>query len=235
MMKKVNNREEAERLADEIMAAFGKELGEARADFCEALMDPAEEVMSFAEWKKMQSGTDRETAEVRPAGGRRRMRRVVILAAVLILVMALAMVAAEGVKLKKSTLYMKDDVGESTRIIDISKAEFDVENFVVSYVPEGYELVEDEVVSKGVRKIKYEDAQSRGIKIHITKTSVFGANVDNEKAGSTEVLVNDKQAYIFYDDKTGFIVWQMGDCTIDVSARLGEEELIQLANKIYVD
>ena len=160
MMKKINNREEAERLADEIMAAFGKELGESRADFCEALMDEADEVMSFEEWKKAQSGTVREEAEVHPAGGRRRMRRALILAAVLILVMALAMVAAEGVKLKKSTMTMQETPGESTKLVDENKAKYDVEDFVVSYVPEGYELVEDVVVSEKVREIKYGNGAS---------------------------------------------------------------------------
>ena len=244
MMKKVN-REEAERLAEEFMMAFGKELGENRADFCEALMDPDREdppmfveddawnneVMDFAAWKKAQE----EKVETTHRGSKKNLRRALILVAVLILVMGLAMVAAEGVKLKKSTMTMQETPGESTFLIDEEQALYNIEDFRVTYVPEGYEMVEDVVVGEYVRRIQYQGNRTKGIKIHITKTALYGANVDNESTGREEVLVSDKQAYAFYDAETGFVIWQVGDCTLDVTADLTSEELISIARQIYID
>lgn len=241
MMKKVN-REEAERLAEEFMMAFGKELGENRADFCEALMDPDredppmfveddgwnDEVMDFAAWKKAQE------EKAAHKGRKNKLRRIVILAAVVTLVMGLAMVAAEGVKLKKSTMTMQETPNESTKLIDEDKAKYDVSDFRVTYVPEGYELVEDRIISETTRRIIYQKDTGEGFKVHIIKTAKYGANVDNERAGREEVLVNDKQAYVFYDEEAGFIIWQVGDCTLDVFARLSKEELIEIAKQIYV-
>lgn len=260
-------REDAERLAEEIMETYGKELGESRSNFCEALMDPdkddppmfidydagdlasAAPVMSFEEWKQQQAEKALEEAlEEAPEdvtidskviesgrGSKRMLRRILILAATLILVLGLAVVAAEGVKLKKSTLHMEQDTGESTRIIDVDNAEFDVEDFRVTYVPEGYELVEDMVVGGNMKLFEYHSDERGGIQIHISKTNTFGANVDNERSGREEVLINDNQAYMFYDDKTGFVIWQIGDCTLDVSGRISQEELIEIASHIYVD
>lgn len=264
-------REDAERLAEEIMETYGKELGESRGNFCEALMDPdkddppmfidydagdlasAAPVMSFEEWKQQQAekaledapeeALEEATEDVtidskvigKCRGSRKILRRILILAATLILVLGLAVVAAEGVKLKKSTLHMEQDTGESTRIIDVDNAEFDVEDFRVTYVPEEYELVEDQIISGNLRWISYQVNEIEGIHVHIAKTDLFGANVDNERADREEVLVNDKQAYVFYDGDRNFIVWQMGDCTLDVTASLSREELIAIASHIYVN
>ena len=234
---------DAEQTAEALLETLGKELGEARADFCEALMDPDREdppmfmdegywdiledyeVEDFESWKAVQ--TPRK-------GGRGRLRRAFILVAVLILVLGLFAVAADGVKLKKNSLYMKTDSGESTRIVDISKAEFDVKDFEVTYVPEGYELVEDVSVENYVRNIKFSNEECTEVWIHIAETDHFGANVDNEVTKQKEVLVNDKQAYLFDDGRKSIIVWQVGNCTLDVEARLPEEELIKISSHIYV-
>ncbi len=267
MMKKHND---AERLADEIMMAFGKELGEARINFCEALMDPdREDPPMFVEeedwnfragdekaagdnwdddwddgWDLPPAAEKFENTEWKPipvvtsrGGGRskRRMRRALIVAAVLILIMGLALVAAEGVKLKKSTMHMRETTGESTKLTDIEKTKFDVDDFVVTYVPEGYELVEDVVVSDNIRKIRYDNDENDGIEIYIVKTAKYGANVDNEATKRVEVLVNDKQAYLFDDGKASFLIWQMGDCTVDIKGKIPEEELKQIAKYIFVN
>ena len=234
---------DAEQTAEALLETLGKELGEARADFCEALMDPDREdptmfmdegywsllddyeVEDFESWKAVQ--TPRK-------GGRGRLRRAFILVAVLILVLGLFAVAADGVKLKKNTMHMRETVGESTKLTDIDKTKFDVEDFEVTYVPEGYELVEDAMHNGFIREIKYYSDTKNLMWIHIAKTSHFGANVDNETVDRKEVLVNDKQAYLFKDEKTHIIVWQMGNCTLDVSGNLSEEDLIQVASHIYV-
>ncbi|MBR3786679.1 MAG: DUF4367 domain-containing protein [Firmicutes bacterium] len=267
----MHKEKDAERMAEEIMQAFGKKLGEARADYCEALMDPdredpplftederlmtidpdleawlagfdedcgdgannlppAAEILDFSQWKQIQ--VDKEKIHKRRNG---KLRRVLILAAVLILMMSLVLAAAEGVKLKRSSMYMSEDAGNSTRIIDMDKAEFDVEDFNVTYVPEGYELVEDVVYNTFTRKLIFAKSKEERFQVIIAKTDNYGANVDNEKAGRKEVLVNDKQAYVFEDSNTGFILWQMGDCTLDIVGRLSEEELVEIASHVFVD
>lgn len=234
---------DAEQTAEALLEALGKELGEARADFCEALMDPDREdppmfmdegywsmlddyeVEDFESWKAVQ--TPRK-------GGRGRLRRAFILVAVLILVLGLFAVAADGVKLKKNTMHMRETVGESTKLTDIDKTKFDVEDFEVTYVPEGYELVEDVSVENYVRNIKFSNEECTEVWIHIAETDHFGANVDNEVTKQKEVLVNDKQAYLFQEKNKNIVVWQMGNCTLDISGKLSEEDLIQVASHIYV-
>ena len=130
---------------------------------------------------------------------------------------------------------MEQDTGQSTRIIDISKAEFDVEDFNVTYVPEGYELVEDVSCCSTMREMIFKNVVGEGIQIHITKTDSFGANVDNERLEGAVVLVNDNEAHLFIGEKNRLIVWQMGDCTISISANLSSEELIEIASHIYVN
>ena len=155
---------DAEQTAEALLETLGKELGEARADFCEALMDPDREdppmfteegywdiledyeVEDFESWKAVQ--TPRK-------GGRGRLRRAFILVAVLILVLGLFAVAADGVKLKKNTMHMQETTNESTFLIDENQAFYDVEDFEVTYVPEGYELVEDVLVNGFVREFFY--------------------------------------------------------------------------------
>lgn len=234
---------DAEQTAEALLETLGKELGEARADFCEALMDPDREdptmfmdegywsllddyeVEDFESWKAVQ--TPRK-------GGRGRLRRAFILVAVLILVLGLFAVAADGVKLKKNTMHMRETVGESTFLIDENQAFYDVEDFEVTYVPEGYELVEDMLHNGVIRELIYGNNNGEGLRIHIAKTDKFGANVDNETMGRKEVLVNDKQAYLFEGKDKNIVVWQMGNCTIDIEAKLSEEELLKIASHIYV-
>ena len=243
MTKKVD----AERLADELLMAFGKELGEARADFCEALLDPDkldppmflddDDDWDLPPAAKEFDPDDWKVVPVKPMGTggfRRRARRMFVLAAVVVLVMGMAMIGAEGVKLKESTVHMKADTGDSLKLTDIEKTKFDVEDFVVTYVPEGYELVEDVCVGEVMRSIRYSNGESLEVWIHISKTDNFSANVDQGSAERTEVLVNDNQAYLFDDGATRLIVWQMGDCTIDITADISEEELVMIARQIFI-
>jgi hypothetical protein len=100
-------------------------------------------------------------------------------------------------------MHLRETPGESTFLIDQEQAFYDVKNFEVTYVPEGYELVEDVVLNDFVRRMKYQNETGDGIKIHIMKTEQFGANVDNERLVGTEVMVNGIQAHIFeYNHRT---------------------------------
>lgn len=224
----------AEEKAEELLMALGKELGERRAAFGEALMDKEQPdppmFMSKEAWFEGRP-QPKEHCSCRIT---RKKRRALILAAVLILVMGMAVVSSDGVKLNKSTVHMEENPEESTMIIDSTMAVYDLEDFRVGYVPEGYEVEFDEVHGEFMRKIGYHDAEDNNIRIHIAKTDHYGFNVDNESAKREEVLVNDKQAYLFKDEQRIYLVWQMGDCTLDVSGKISEEELISTAKHIFV-
>lgn len=224
----------AEEKAEELLMALGKELGERRAAFGEALMDDEQPdppmFMSKEAWFEGRP----QPKEHRSCRITRKKRRALILAAVLILVMGMAVVSSDGVKLNKSTVHMEENPEESTMIIDSTMAVYELKDFQVGYVPEGYELEFDELRGEFLRKIGYLDGNDNGIQIHIAKTDHYGFNIDNESAKREEVLVNDKQAYLFQDDITSAIIWQIGDCTIDVMARLSKDELIEVAKNIHV-
>lgn len=224
----------AEEKAEELLMALGKELGERRAAFGEALMDDEQPdppmFMSKEAWFEGRP----QPKEHRSCRMTRKKRRALILAAVLILVMGMAVVSSDGVKLNKSTVHMEENPEESTMIIDSTMAVYDLEDFQVGYVPEGYELVGDTIQEDFLRRISYVDENDNRVQIFIVKTDHYGANIDNESAAREEVLVNDKQAYLFQDDITSAVIWQMGDCTIDIMARLSKDELIEVAKNIHV-
>ena len=223
-----------EEKAEELLMALGKELGESRAAFGEALLDENQPdppmFMTKEEWYAGQT-MDVEYQGRRTTG---KLRRVLILAAVLIFVMGIAVVSSDGVKLKKSTVHMEEKPAESTTIIDSTMAVYDLEDFQVGYVPEGYELVEDRMSGEFSRQFRYLSQEEKALRIYIVKTDHYGANVDNESAERKEVLVNEKQAYLFRDGEKSILVWQMGDCTLDVSGRIPEDELVKVAQYIFI-
>ena len=224
----------AEEKAEELLMALGKELGERRAAFGEALMDDEQPdppmFMSKEAWFEGRP----QPKEHRSCRITRKKRRALILAAVLILVMGMAVVSSDGVKLNKSTVHMEENPEESTMIIDSTMAVYELKDFQVGYVPEGYEVEYDEIKGDFLREIGYLDRNDNRVQIHIIKTDHYGFNIDNESAEKEEVLVNDKQAYLFRDYKKTFIVWQMGDCTIDLEGKLSEDELVSIAKHIFV-
>ncbi len=197
---------DAEQKAEALLQALGEELGESRARYAASLME------------------EHPDASPRPKANRSRSRRVLILAAVLILVMALAIVIADGVKLKKNHVAMEETPNESTRIIDESKQELDPADFVVGYVPEGYELESDEMLGEDIREITYVDENEDYVHIFIAKTNKYTSNVDNERLKKEEIIVNDRQAVLVSRGGYCYLIWQMGDCTVDLSTVLSKED-----------
>lgn len=247
---------DAEQKAEELLMALGQELGRSRGEFGTALMDESktdppmlledfdweEDYANVYRWEledvfgedELEEKLEEEIKDsLKKSFKKRRVCRSFILTATLILVMGLMLVVAEGVKVKESTLYT-EETEKSTRIIDQSKAIYDPADFYVSYVPEGYELVEDTVASGLVRLLGYSSNSGDDLRIHVTKTDQYGADVDNERGDMEPVHVNDKEAYLFRRNDTQFVVWQIGDCTVDVSGSLPREELLSVAASIYV-
>lgn len=218
---------DAEKKADELLAALGQELGESRASYMEALMDDQQEDPPFFDENPV--GLPKSIVLRKR---RRVVRRAVILAAVLILMMGLVVVSSEGVRLKLSRLFFNDAPG-STKIMDDTNLVVDVSMVEVGYVPEGFEVVSDEIVGDVNRDIICSDGIEQII-ISILKTELYALNIDNERMEQKEILINDKQGYLFIDEQSYMSIWQLGDCTISITATVNEEEIIKLAENIFI-
>ena len=171
--------------------------------------------------------------EIKPHRRRNILRRSAIIAATLILIMGLAVVTSEGVRLKVTSLF-RSDAPNSIRIIDDSNLVVDLEKVQLGYVPEGFEVESDETFLDMERKIKYSDVEEKAITLLLTKTEMYSYNVDNESNDYEEVKINDKQGYIFLDGMNNVIVWQMGDCTVQLSSTVNNDELIKIASNVKV-
>lgn len=225
MKSKYGTEIDVEQKADELLAALGRELGESRASYMENLLKEAESELK----------TEAETAPVEPLkpkhGGKNRVRRALILAAVLVFVMGALAVTSEGVRLKLSSLFFRDVPG-STKIVD-DVAEVDVSKVQVDYVPEGYELLADDVIGDFNRVINYNNGEKE-IVISITKTEMYAFNVDNDRMEGEPVKINDKEGHLFVTEGKHIIVWQIGDCTFQITTTLDEEDAVKIARHIYI-
>ena len=220
---------DVEQKADEILEMIGKELGQNRADYMRALLDDDQPDPAFF----VEDSSIETPAPVKTKGSRRTLRRVLILAAVLIVMMGLVVVTSEGVRLKISSLFFNNEPG-STRIVDELNA-IDVSKVEVGYVPEGFEIVSDEMPVDGYRVITCQNKQMKGIVVLLAKTELYAYNVDNENFEAMEIKVNEHQAYIFNDSDQNIILWQVGDSTFQIAGDIGTDELVEIAKNVWIN
>lgn len=226
MKSKYGTEIDVEQKADELLAALGRELGESRASYMENLLKEAE-----AELK-----AEAETAPVVPLkpkkGGKNRVRRALILAAVLVIIMGALAVTSEGLRLKLSSLFFRDVPG-STKLLDDENLVVNVAEVVVDYVPEGYELLSDDLLGDFNHVIQYSDGND-DIFVSITKTEMYAFNVDNDRMEGEMVKINDKEGHLFLTDVNRVIVWQVGDCTFQITTTLDEKDAVEIARHVYI-
>lgn len=221
---------DAEQKADEILEMIGKELGENRVNYMRALLDDEQpDPKLFAE-----DDSSEITAPVISKGSRHTLRRVLILAAVLIVMMGLVVVTSEGVRLKLSGFFF-DEGQNNTRVFDDSRLKVDVSKVELGYVPEGFGLLSDELLMDGYRMIVYQSISSESITIMMSKTELYSYNVDNENFKHEEVKINEHQAYLFNDNDQNIILWQVGDSTFQITADLGTDELVEIAKNVWIN
>lgn len=218
---------DAEKKADELLEMLGKELGESRARYMERLL---------AEIEAEDSDVEMEFEASEPVitkGSRHPLRRIIILAAVLIAIMGMALVSSEAVRLKLSSLFFKDSP-VSTRIVDEVNA-IDVTKVKVGYVPEGFKLVSDEMPVEGYRIVGIQSTEDEVVMLTIVKTEKYTYDVDNEYLDVDEIMVNDKQGYTFEENGQNIVLWQIGDTTLQITSSLGEELLLEIAENVYIE
>lgn len=221
---------DVEQKADEILEMIGKELGQNRADYMRALLDDDQPDPPFF----VEDASIETPAPVKTKGSRRTLRRVLILAAVLIVMMGLVMVTSEGVRLKLSGFFF-DEGQNNTRVFDDSRLKVDISKVELGYVPEGFELVSDDMPMDGHRIVGYQNEREEKIVIILAKTELYAYNVDNENFVTKEVKINEHQAYMFNDNEQNIIIWQVGDSTCQISGDVETIELVEIAKNVLIN
>jgi len=238
-----------EQRAEDILRAFAMEMGNNNEKFVRAVLDENQpDPPLFLEEEtplETESGaeiTPSVPAEeelptgftpVTPRRSRKILRRTLILAAVLILMMGLVVCTSEGVRLKLSSLFFGDAPG-STRVLDDSNLVVDLEKVELGYVPEGFEVVSDEMVLDFERRIEAKNDVGSIIIMHMIKNEQYVYNIDNEYTAETKILINDREAYCFNNGDETFIMWQIGDSTFQLTSTIDKQILVEVAKKIVL-
>lgn len=105
--------------------------------------------------------------------------------------------------------------------------------FEPSYVPEGYEFVEEIENEFGNVIIKYKNAADELLKIGYSKANGMQISVDIDNTIEEAVVVNGNRYYTFssYDDFT-IIIWKCEGYLFDVSGKLDTEEMLNVAASV---
>lgn len=101
----------------------------------------------------------------------------------------------------------------------------------VGYIPEGFELTNENVLERLIMNDYY---NSNGEVFIITKsTSSIEAIFDTE-TGEIERIVVDGQEYVFYIDKNNykFLVWNKNDYVYQIDGTLPKDELLKIAETV---
>jgi len=210
---------DVEKKAEELLAAVGMELSKSREKYADSVLD-GKEIPLFAE---------------PPVEKHRRkmgMKRMAILAAVMILVMGLCVTSVAGFREKISNLFsQKGDV--STELTSLEKQNFEgqVPDIEAGYLPEGYQLEWEDDEEFCLSKL-YVRGEDEYIHLAIQESSSFTVSVDNETMKQEMTRVNVYQAQLFYRDKESYIAWQVGDFVISVTGTVSKEDVLKVAEGV---
>ena len=128
----IDKNQDIDKLAEDILSAYGKELYKSRKAYFDALEDDTQPNPPFF--------AEPESKKVKT---RRTFRRALILVAVLVLVMGLVVISSEGVKEKMFNYFQDEKEGHTDlSYLDGEDDENKIPEFELGYVPEGYELLE---------------------------------------------------------------------------------------------
>ncbi len=217
----IDKNQDIDKLAEDILTAYGKELCKSRKAYFDALEDDSVlDPPFFAEpvRKKMRT--------------RRTFRRALILVAVLVLIMGLVVISSEGVKEKMFNYFADEKEGHTDlSYLDGEDDESKIPEFELGYVPEGYELFSEDS-DMIFRKTIYENDDEKYIRFTVRRSEDYNMSVDNDTFKQREIMVNSYQALLFYDDKNSVIIWQVGDYTLDLFTGLSQKEAIKVAKNV---
>lgn len=205
-----------EEKAEELLTAVGAELAKSRANYVDEILS-GKEIPLYAEPIKQKRF------------GRKRKKLFIILVAVLIMMMGLMISSVTGVNEKIFHYFAeKGSVSTEIRPFEQTDSEEELPQFELSYLPEGYRLSSEGY--NGVTNSKlYESDGNKYISMSVQHSSTYSASVDNETMQGEMTRVNIYQAQVYYDDNMSYIVWQIGDYTMDIIGTVSKEEIIKIA------
>lgn len=214
---------DVEKKADELLTALGKELAKSRVAYADAVLDENTPTPLFYQ----------ELPREKRTGARRVFRRTLILVAVLALIMGLVVVTSEGVREKMFNYFFTEKPGhtEVRPLENDGEIEGNLPQFELGYVPEGYEKINKEDSGIGYI-IDYGNDKKQYINFMVTKGDVYSASFDNDTLKRKEIMINTYQAYLFYDDRTSAIIWQIGDYVLELFTESSVDEAVKMAEQI---
>ncbi|NBH61712.1 DUF4367 domain-containing protein [Anaerotruncus sp. 80] len=222
----INKEGKFEKEAERILSAYAKELQKSRNAYLDALEQ--EEVPNPTLF------VEEPYPKVSVQGHRKiRLKRVLVLVAVLVLLMGLAVVSSEGAR-KQFFGFLQNDKEGHTELKFVGDEEnaSGLPDFELGYVPEGFELYDatDDGVCKEIAYLGEEKGER--ICCSIQKSSVYSAGFDTETHERKEVMVNTSQGLLFYGESDCMLVWQVGDYTFDLLTSFSEKETLEVARSI---
>ncbi|MEY8367030.1 DUF4367 domain-containing protein [Anaerovoracaceae bacterium 41-7] len=162
------------------------------------------------------------------------MKRAMILAAILILMMGLFITSVTGVS-ERIFNYFAEKGSVSTEIKPLEQPDTtgELPNFELTYLPEGYILSSEDYEETGNSKLYVPDENQY---IYMTEqlSSTYAAGVDNETMQGETTRVSIYQAQVYYDDNMSYIVWQVGDYTLDVIGTVSKDEIRKIAESVIL-
>ena len=206
----INKKGKFEKEAERILSAYAKELQKSRNAYLDVLEQ--EEVPDLPLF------VEEPYPKVSVQGHRKiRLKRVLVLAAVLVLLMGLAVVSSEGAR-KQFFGFLQNDKEGHTELKFVGDEEnaSGLPDFELGYVPGGFELYDatDDGVCKEIRYLGNEKGER--ISCTIYKNRTYSAGFDTETHERKEVMVNTSQGLLFYGESDCMLVWQVGDYTFDL-------------------
>mgnify|MGYP000366317541 CR=1 FL=1 len=215
---------DVEKKADELLTALGKELAKSRVAYADAVLDENTPTPPFYQ----------ELPRKKKTGTRRVFRRTLILVAVLALIMGLVVISSEGVREKMFNYFFTEKPGHTeVRPLENEEKEGELPEFELGYVPEGYEKINDEDVWDYGYIIDYGNDKEQYINFMVTKSDVYSASFDNDTLKRKEIMINTYQAYLFYDDKSSAVIWQIGDYVLELFTESSIDVAVKMAENVY--
>lgn len=210
---------DVEKKAEELLQAFGKELAKSRAKY-------ADDILSGKDIPLYVRTTQKKWSI------RKRLKMTMILVAILILLMGLFITSVTGVS-ERIFNYYAEKGSVSTQIKPIEKSDTvgKLPNFEPTYLPEGYSLSSEDYDEIENYKLYVSD-EKKYIYMAVQLSSTYTASVDNETMQGEMTRVNIYQAQVFYDDNMSYIVWQVGNYTLDVAGTVSKEEIVKIAESV---
>ena len=222
----MRNREGSfEKEAEAILRAYAKELQKSRNDYLDALeSEKIPDPPLFSERPRQQIRV-RKLHKIR-------LKRVLILVAVLVLLMGLAVVSSEGARKQFFGFFLNDKEGHTeVKFLGDEESASGLPDYELGYVPEGFKLYE--VTDDGVcKEISYLGKEKQRMILTVSKADRHAFSVDNDTFERKEVTVNGCQAFLFYDESECLLAWQNGDYVLELLSTCSEKEVLKIAQHI---